>query len=204
MPAVEVFAEIVCPFTHVGLQRFVAERTSRRAGVAIRVRAWPLEWVNGHPQDPDMLSKEIAALRATVAPDLFTGFDAALVPRTSIPAFGLAGAAYDRGDASGEAVSLELRRAVFERGEDVSEDEVLDRIGAPFGIGATDAHAATDGVRADWEEGKARGVTGSPHFFTDGTGWFCPALSIRHEGDEYLVHVDEPARDAFYRAAFGT
>jgi len=203
MRSVEVFAEIVCPFTHVGLQRFVAERAARGADVAIRVRAWPLEWVNGRPQDPYMLANEIEALRGTVAPDLFEGFDPARVPATSIPAFGLAAAAYARDVRSGESVSLELRRAVFERGEDVADDAVLDRVGTPFGLRAADAHAALGAVGADWEEGKARGVVGSPHFFAPAGNWFCPALSISHHGEEYLVHVDEHARDAFYRAAFG-
>ena len=55
--------------------------------------------------------REIDALRATVAPDLFAGFDPKTFPRTSIPAFGLAAAAYRVDDATGEAVSFALRNA---------------------------------------------------------------------------------------------
>src|SRR5262245_18171405 len=45
---IEVFADVVCPFTHVGLRRLVGYRErAQREDVAIRVRAWPLELVNG-------------------------------------------------------------------------------------------------------------------------------------------------------------
>jgi hypothetical protein len=41
---IEVFADVVCPFTHVGLRRLVAYRRQKhREDIAIRVRAWPLE-----------------------------------------------------------------------------------------------------------------------------------------------------------------
>ena len=71
---VEVFAEVACPFTHVGLRRFVAERAAGGAARPLVVRAWPLEWVNGHPLDAHHVRAEIDALRETVAPELFAGF----------------------------------------------------------------------------------------------------------------------------------
>jgi predicted DsbA family dithiol-disulfide isomerase len=46
----EVFADVLCPFTHVGLRRLISERARRgRDDVVVRVRAWPLELVNGEP-----------------------------------------------------------------------------------------------------------------------------------------------------------
>ena len=53
----EVFADISCPFTHVGLKRFthvglkrvVHELAASDGQIDIVVRAWPLEWVNGAP-----------------------------------------------------------------------------------------------------------------------------------------------------------
>src|SRR5207302_10714663 len=113
MVQLEVFAEIVCPFTHVSLRRLVDARDTSGADVPVRVRAWPLELINNSPQDPDVLAREIDALRVDIAPELFKGFDPSRLPRTSIPAFGLAAVAYERqGDAVGEAVSLGLRDAV--------------------------------------------------------------------------------------------
>jgi len=44
---IEVFADVACPFTHVGLKSFVARRAGLgRDDVILRVRAWPLEIVN--------------------------------------------------------------------------------------------------------------------------------------------------------------
>ena len=80
MSRVEVFADIVCPFTHVGLRRLSEARRGRETSPVVRVRAWPLEWLNGAPLDPDIVAREIDALRAQVAPDLFAGFDAATFP----------------------------------------------------------------------------------------------------------------------------
>ena len=49
---IEVFADIWCPFTHVGLRALAEERAHRgRTDVTLWVRAWPLELVNGAPMD---------------------------------------------------------------------------------------------------------------------------------------------------------
>src|SRR6478736_5876076 len=79
-------------------------------------------------------AREIDALRELVAPDLFAGFDPSSFPATSVPAFGLVAAAYLIGDPTGEAVSLAVRDALFERGLDVTDPEVLHEIGEPYGV----------------------------------------------------------------------
>ncbi len=206
---IEVFADVVCPFTHVGLRRIAAERDSRgRSDVALVCRAWPLELVNGAPVDPDLVAAEIAALRASVAPDLFAGFDPARVPRTSIPALSLAGAAYRADTVTGERVSLALRTALFEEGCDLEDPEVLDRLATGVGLGpaaAAGAFAAegSAAVRRDWEEGSERGVLGSPHFFVDGAGLFCPALNITHDDDGFSVELDDAGFRDFVGRCFG-
>ena len=203
MSRVEVFADIVCPFTHVGLRRLSEARRGRETSPVARVRAWPLEWLNGAPLDPDMVAREIDALRAQVAPDLFAGFDAATFPRTSIPAFGLAAAAYAVDDLTGEVMSLALRDALFERGMDISDDDVLREIGQPFGVEPLARSVAESAVRTDWERGKARGVQGSPHFFVGDRGWFCPSLDISHDGGRFDIQVAEKTMRDFYAAALG-
>ena len=78
---IEVFADVVCPFTHVGLRRLAAYREQmHREDVAIRVRAWPLELVNKERVPRQLLVEEVAELRQTVAPDLFTAFNPELFP----------------------------------------------------------------------------------------------------------------------------
>jgi len=205
---IEVFADVVCPFTHVGLRRIAAERDARgRSDVALVCRAWPLELVNGAPLDPDLVAAEIAALRASVAPDLFVGFDPARFPRTSVPALSLAHAAYRAGTAAGERVSLALRRALFEEGRDLEDPEVLDRLATGVGLGpGVVAGVFADGagaVRADWREGSERGVLGSPHFFVDGVGLFCPTLRITHDDRGFSVELDEAGYEDLVARCFG-
>jgi predicted DsbA family dithiol-disulfide isomerase len=201
MARLEVYADIVCPFTHVGLRRLHDMRAARGSTAGLQVRAWPLELVNGAPVAADLVAREIEGLRAEVAPDLFGGFRAATFPRTSMPAFGLAAAAYELDESVGEAVSLALRDAVFEKGRDVGETDTLRAIADSFGITPLDTAATDAAVRRDWERGKARGVQGSPHFFAGGRDWFCPTLDIHHEGDAFEVRFDVDAMRDFYETA---
>ena len=189
---IEVFADLRCPFTHVGLRRLVVRRHALgQDGVGLRVRAWPLELVNAAPLDPLLIAEEVEELRAQVAPDLFVGFDPERFPGSSMPGLRLAAAAYRRGLAVGERISLALRTALFEEGRDITDSTLLDAIAAE--VGSTEPVAGTDDdVVADWREGQRRGVIGSPHFFVAGHSWFCPALDITRR-DGHLQIADDPA-----------
>jgi predicted DsbA family dithiol-disulfide isomerase len=197
---VEVFADVCCPFTHVGLVRFVEAREARGGGPRLHVRSWPLELVNGRPLDPGFIAEEVEEIRAQVAADLFTGFREDAFPPSSLPAMALAAAAYERGLATGEDVSLALRRALFEDGLDISDPSVLGAVAAEHGLALDDA--AEDAVRAEWELGKARGVIGSPHFFTPGGGFFCPALDIARVDGHLRITGDEAGFGAFLASCF--
>jgi predicted DsbA family dithiol-disulfide isomerase len=200
---VEVFADIVCPFTHVGLRRFRDERHARSVRVPVRIRAWPLELVNGTPLARDLVRREVEALRAAVMPDLFAGFEESTFPSTSIPAFGLAAAAYAVDHKTGEAVSFALRDALFEQGLDVADLDVLRAIGLPFGVVPLEAAAAEASARCDWERGKVRNVRGSPHFFVGDRSWFCPSLEVGHTGDRFDIAIAGDTMREFYEAALG-
>ena len=114
---VEVFADVLCPFTYVGLRRLAVERDRRRRrDVVLRCRAWPLELVNGRPLDPAEVAEEVAALRRSVAPGLFRGFDAATFPRSSLRALTLAADADAVSVELGESVSFALPRRVVRGG----------------------------------------------------------------------------------------
>jgi predicted DsbA family dithiol-disulfide isomerase len=199
--SIEVFADILCPFTHVGLRRLVAARAARSATCSMVIRAWPLEWINGQPIDAELAAHEIKGLERHIAPELFAGFDPATFPRTSIPAFGLAAVAYEVGPSIGEAVSLRIREALFEEDRDVSDEAVLRAIGAEFGVEPVTHPVARTLVGRDWDRGRTRGVQGSPHFFADGRSWFCPTLSISKSDGDYEVTIDEASQRAFYTAA---
>lgn len=198
---IEVFAELSCPFTHVGLRRLVTRRAELGSDVRFRIKAWPLEWVNGAPLAPDVVATEIAALQDQVAPELFRGFDPETFPTTSIPALALTSLAYSRDVAVGEAVGLALRDAIFERGLDVADPEVLQRIAAAHGLDA--ASADPEAVRGEYEEGKARGVVGSPFFVVGDVGFFCPSLEITKVDGHFVINVDVAALDDFADRVFG-
>jgi predicted DsbA family dithiol-disulfide isomerase len=203
MSTIEVFADVACPFTHVGLRRLVAARAAAgRADVVLVVRAWPLEIVNGHPLDPGFIDEEVVDIRAQVAPDLFRGFRRDAFPASSLPALALTAAAYRVGPTTGEQVALRLRDLLFEEGVDVADASVLTDVAAEAGVTAPyDDHAA---VLADHAEGVERGVIGSPHFFLPGgEGVFCPSLDVSRDEEGHLhVAVDTGALDRFLERCF--
>jgi predicted DsbA family dithiol-disulfide isomerase len=200
MAVVEVFADVCCPFTHVGLRRFVDRRAALGVDEPVLVaRAWPLELVNGEPLDGDFVAEEIEALRAQVAPDLFMGFRREFFPPTSLPALALAARAYEVDARTGERVSLALRDALFERGLDISDDVVLDAIAAIHGLDPP-GEAGRAAVLAEWEDGRRRGVRGSPEFFVAGRGYFCPTLHIRRVDGQLQIRPDPDALDEFLGA----
>ena len=200
---IEVFADIWCPFAHVGL-RAVAERR-REAGrddVGIWVRAWPLELVNGAPMDPAKVAHHAHDLRSQVAPDLFAELDVDHFPTSTLEALALTARAYATGVDVGERMAFELRDRLFEHGQDIGDPDVVAAIGAEFGIGApTDDDRAA--VLADHQEGQRRGVIGSPQFFHAAGALFCPALSISRSTEGELVVRPEIERlDAFLEECF--
>ena len=94
-PVIEVFADIWCPFAHVGLRAIEEQRAlAGRHDVVIWVRAWPLELVNGAPLDPLVTNEHAEDLRDQVAPDLFRGLDVVRFPTSTLEALALANRAY--------------------------------------------------------------------------------------------------------------
>lgn len=186
MQTIEVYADITCPFTHVGLKRVMEHVSAMSEPAEVIVRAWPLEWVNGAPLDADTVLVKAKALTDQLGVDDFAGLRADAWPDSTIPALNLAASAYERDAATGLAVSLDLRAALFERGDDIGDPDVLARIASAHDLGSpmTDTSAA---VQADYDGGLARGVKGSPHFFVASGDFFCPALDLGHDADGHLT-----------------
>lgn len=201
MNPIEVFADVSCPFTYVGLRSLVDRRAAARSSVRIVAHAWPLEWVNGHPVSAVAVAPEIAALRESVAPELFAGFDPATFPTTTLPALALCARAYRAGVDTGEAVALAVRVALFEHGLDVADASVLRDLAVDHGLDPTETELDRAAVAADYEAGRQRGVVGSPYFIVGGDGFFCPALEITKDGDEFSVAFDAPAFEDFVARA---
>jgi predicted DsbA family dithiol-disulfide isomerase len=197
MRAIEVFADVRCPFTHVGLRRLVDWRAGSGAEFVLRVRAWPLELVNAEPLASTLIAEEADELRRQVAPDLFTDLDDDRFPCSSIPAMSLAAAAYRRGADDGERASLALRDAMFEHGTDIADPAALERIAGELGVPRFLDHVPE--VIDDWHEGRRRGVIGSPHFFVGDDDFFCPSLHIETVDGHVRIHPDPAGFDELIR-----
>ncbi len=193
-PTIEVFADIWCPFTHVGLRTIEEERVRRdRTDVAIWVRAWPLELVNGAPLDPAVTREHTDDLREQVAPKLFRHLDVERFPSSTLDALALVNRAYRTDIRAGERVSFALRDALFEEGRDISDRFTLESLARELGVVMPD-ESDRAGVLADWREGVRRGVLGSPHFFCGETDVFCPSLDITKDPVQGVSIVKDASR----------
>jgi predicted DsbA family dithiol-disulfide isomerase len=188
---VEVFAEITCPFAYVGLKHVVEHVAELDGPVDIIVRSWPLEWVNGAGLDVAGVQIKAEVMRAQLDIHDFAGVDADSWPATTLPALALAAAAYDVDNATGLAVSLALRNAVFEEGIDICDPAELALLAASHGVEFDPADDSA--VRADYEDGQARGVKGSPHYFVAEDDFFCPALELGRDAEDHLTARFDPA-----------
>lgn len=201
--SIEIYADIWCPFAHVGLRAARRERDRLgRSDVTFLIRPWPLELVNDTPLDPLVTARHVRELREQVAPDLFADFDDDSFPTSTLPALSLALAAYERDAATGEAVSWALRDALFESGQDISQLSVLESIARTFEV-SVDAVRETAGVELEWRRGQARGVKGSPHFFCGANDAFCPALDISRDATgDLALHANAAKLLAFLETCF--
>ena len=190
MAAIEVWADMTCPFAYVGLRHVVDHLAEIDRPVSVIVRSWPLEWVNGTGLAFDGVQAKAAVLREQLGVDLFNGLAAESWPSSTIPALALAAAAYDLDVATGLAVSMDLRRALFEMDTDISDARVLHEIARAHGVEFDPGDERA--VRADYENGQERGVKGSPHYFVADTDFFCPALDLGHDAENHLTARFDP------------
>ena len=186
MTTVEVYADITCPFAYVGLEQLADHVGAMVAPPDVIVRPWPLEWVNGTALAADAVIAEVGELTEQLGIDAFRGLDAEHWPASSIPALELVTSAYRRDAATGWTISMELRRALFERGEDISDPAVLAALAEAHDLPAPQAEPS-GAVRNEYENGKARGVKGSPHFYVGSDDFFCPSLDLGHDADGHLT-----------------
>ena len=199
---IEVYADVWCPFAHVGLRLVDEQRREHRPDIGLIVHAWPLELVNGVAMNPASARRHADELRDQVAPTLFGDLDEENFPTSTLEALALIAGAYRHGNSTGAEASLAVRDALFEHGLDISDPTVLAALAAGLGIGLpddTDRHAVLD----DWHTGQERGVLGSPHFFAGDANVFCPSLAIsKDERGNLTIDADRTKLDTFLRRIF--
>lgn len=199
---IEVYADIWCPFAHVGLRVVDEQRGQHRPDVGLIVHAWPLELVNGVAMDPAGARRHANELRDQVAPTLFADLDVDHFPASTLEALALVARAYRHGNSKGTEASFALRDALFEHGQDISDPIVLATVAAGLGIDLPDEHDR-QAVLDDWRTGQERGVLGSPHFFAGDANVFCPSLAIsKDEHGELTIATDRRKLDEFLRRIF--
>ena len=184
---IEIFADVWCPFAYVGIRRVFQYRDEiGRNDVPIIVRSWPLELVNDTPMAQAKALGNCDALRRQIAADQFANTELNHFPLTTLDALTLIAQAYEKNVVAGEKASIVVRETIFEQGNDVADESVLQRIALSLGVSYV-PDAGHTLVRRDWEEGKARGVVGSPHLFNGSVGVFCPSLQLTRTEDSGLI-----------------
>ena len=99
--------------------------------------------------------------------------------------------------------SSALRHALFEEGLEIPCPDVLSDITTSAGVGWLDA-PTNERSLTTWQEGAARGVKGSPHFYCGDSDAFCPSLEISKDGTGHLkVSANSDVLDAFLTDCFG-
>jgi predicted DsbA family dithiol-disulfide isomerase len=177
-----VFSDLHCPWAYV----FSIRLRRHRAEVGrppVAWRCWPLELVNERGTSWETLSQEVPVL-TQLEPDHFAPPRRDTWPSTFLPAMEALKVAGELGgpDAADRFDEV-ARRAFFLERRDLSIRPTLAEIATEAGLDRASFLDAFDGgghrraVVADWDEGRRRGVQGSPHvFLPDGTGSFNPGI----------------------------
>jgi predicted DsbA family dithiol-disulfide isomerase len=177
-----VFSDLHCPWAYV----FSIRLRRHRAAVGqppVAWRCWPLELVNQRGTPWDTVSQEIPVL-AQLEPDHFAAPRRSSWPSTLLPAMEALKVAAELGGAqAADRFDEAARRAFFLDRRDLSLRPTLLDLATEVGLDRAAFRDEFDGgghrraVVADWEEGRRRGVEGSPHaFLADGSGVFNPGI----------------------------
>jgi predicted DsbA family dithiol-disulfide isomerase len=177
-----VFSDLHCPWAYVFSIRLRRARTAV-GEPPVAWRCWPLELVNERGTPWETVSQEVPVL-TQLEPDHFSPPKRETWPSTFLPAMeALKVAGELGGPEAADRYDEAARRAFFLDRRDLSIRPTLAEIAAETGLDRARFLDAFDGgghrrsVVADWEEGRRRGVEGSPQvFLPDGSGHFNPGI----------------------------
>ena len=177
-----VFSDLHCRWAYVFSIRLRRARTAV-GEPPVAWRCWPLELVNRRGTPWDTLSQEIPVL-AQLEPDHFAPPRRDTWPSTLLPAMeALKVAGELGGPEAADRFDEAARRAFFLDRRDLSIRPTLADVATEAGLDRARFLDAFDGgghrraVVADWQEGRRRGVEGSPQaFLPDGTAVFNPGV----------------------------
>jgi predicted DsbA family dithiol-disulfide isomerase len=126
--------EYYCPWTYIAVVRLRRVMPSLADRLTLRLRAYPLELIDGFAAPRDVLAQEwwLAAIQEPHA--AFAAHSGADWPTTTMPAFEAAWCAARQGDEVGADFDLRVRRAFFAEGRDIGSREVMREIAGEAGL----------------------------------------------------------------------
>jgi len=181
---VEIWSDVHCPWAHLAVHRLRAARDRRGIDVVFDQRAWPLEWVNEQGIPRHIVEPETAVL-SNHEPEIYSRFDAASWPSTSLPALELVAAARRAlGLRGAEDVDHAVRLRFFRESADISVRHELARACADAGVdvaavmGAWESEPVRADVVADFARSTSLPIQGSPQiFWPDGSTDHNPGMT---------------------------
>lgn len=128
------WGEYYCPWTYIAVVRLRRVMPSLAGRVSLRLRAFPLELIDGFAAPRDVLAQEwwLAAIQEPHAS--FAPHSGEHWPTTTMPAFEAAWCAARQGDAAAADFDLRVRRAFFAEGRDIGSRQVMRDIAAETGL----------------------------------------------------------------------
>lgn len=162
------WGEYYCPWTYVATTRLRAIMPALQGRATLRLRAYPLELIDGHSAPRDVLEQEwwLAAMQEPLA--AFARHSGEDWPTTTLPAFEAAWCADRQGADLAAGFDTRVRRAFFAEGRNIGRRDVMLDIAREAGLdlprferdfASGEAHAAVlDEARLGRESFRVRGT----------------------------------------------
>jgi predicted DsbA family dithiol-disulfide isomerase len=191
-----VFADVGCPFAHIGLHRLLDTRARLDLddAVALDIRAFPLELFNDRPTPKHSLDLEIAALSQAVPEAGWQAWSDRdyRFPVTMLPPMEAVQAAKLQSFRAAEQLDHRLRTAFFAESRCISmRHEILACAAECAAVDVAALTEALDDGRArrtvidQWEQSQGEDILGSPHLFLpDGSEHHNPGMEHHWEGPQ--------------------
>lgn len=189
-----LFSDVGCPWSHVAVHRWRAERQNRglQDEISLELRSFPLELFNRKATPKHILDVEIPVAGA-LAPGAGWKMwqkrphDYAV---TMLPALEAIHAAREQNVRASEDLDVALRRAFFGESRNVSLHHIILEIaqnceGVEVGLieAALESGVHRERIFADLDLARAADVKGSPQFFLpDGSNYHNPGIEMHWEG----------------------
>ena len=215
MATLEFWADYICPWAYVARVRIDPLIKEYKNSVKLEIKALPLEWVNGVPTSRESLEAEwwVAAVHDRRA--VFGLYRDNTFPNTAIPVFRAGKAVLSQSYDKFLEFDLQVRRALFQDGMDISKVDVLLSIASRVGLDLDrfrkymDSEESLEAVKQDYEQGREKLDPQGSHSFVlpNGKHLYNPAAASITWDRDRIVGLNPPPCigsncDEIYRLLF--